>query len=147
MIEQHLKKEKNRDPLNSPNWVQTRITEATTGLLGMMRFADFDNPLLQEALGDILIYGNFKQNAYHLAAQAYQIGLMESPADPASKRLTNKLSGAAFQAQWPLAEVEANVKKELLKGEQLFQAVAADEALWISQGKDASAMFMSKYFK
>ena len=147
VIEQHLKKEKNRDPLNSPNWVQTRITEATTGLLGMMRFADFDNPLLQEALGDILIYGNFKQNAYHLAAQAYQIGLMKSPADPASKRLTNKLSGAATQAQWPLPEVEANVKKELLKGEQLFQAVAADEALWISQGKDASALFMSKYFK
>ena len=48
-----------------------------------------------------------------------------------TERHLNKYKDAAAQAQWPEPVVEATVKMELRKGEQLQQTIAKDEALWI----------------
>lgn len=147
VLEQHLKKEKSREVLKSPNWVKARLTEANGGVLGMMRFADFDNPVLQEAMGDLLYAGDWKQSAYHLSTQAYLIALRKAASPGDEKRLSNKLLDARLQSQGKEEEARATVQKELLKGESLQQAVATDEAAWIAMGKDASALFLSKYLR
>lgn len=44
---------------------------AIGGVTGMMYFADFDNPVLLEALGDLLSFGSRAENASHLAGLCY----------------------------------------------------------------------------
>ena len=46
-LEQSLRQETNKTFAASPNWMENRMKETKQGVLGMMRFADFDNPLLQ----------------------------------------------------------------------------------------------------
>lgn len=117
------------------------------GILGMMRFADFDNPLLQEALGDVLASGEMQINAAHLSGMAYL-------------NATQKLTGGEWQRV--LAKFSAIVetvpgavpKKEakalfggLYEGQQLAAKVRADELVWIQAGKDVSAEYSAKYLK
>jgi tetratricopeptide (TPR) repeat protein len=48
-----------------------QLDDAIFGVSGMMRFADFDNPLLLEALGDLLLAGDIRTNAAQLACLSY----------------------------------------------------------------------------
>lgn len=50
----------------------------------MMGFADYDNPHLQEALGDLLVSGNVRDNAAHLASLCYLHASLKIT-DPAEK--------------------------------------------------------------
>ncbi len=63
------------DAVNSrtaePTLTPKQLAAAIRGVSGMMRFADFNNPLLQEALGDLLLAGDLEANAAHLASLCY----------------------------------------------------------------------------
>ena len=50
---------------------EAQRAEAIRGVSGMMYFADFNNPILLEALGDLLISGDLRSNAAHLAGLCY----------------------------------------------------------------------------
>ena len=121
--------------------------EATAGVLGMMRFADYDNPILQEALGDILSAGEPKVDASHLAAMAYVQAGRKPMSDLEKKAVDRKLSVALNKAQWSQREAETELKKHVDQGNILTAAVTKDEAIWISEGKDVSVQFISKYYK
>lgn len=121
------------------------MEEARTGVLGMMRFADFDNPLLQEALGDILVAGEL-ENAGHLAAQAYLMALMHVKRKDEMPALQKKFQGARKEhTGWDQKEVQNDLKAGMAKGVALTEQVAKDEAGWIKEGKDAAAAFTQKY--
>ncbi|WP_174893714.1 hypothetical protein [Verrucomicrobium spinosum] len=57
---------------------------AIGGVIGMMYFAEFDNPILQEALGDLLSYGKMDGNASQLAGLCY-LHASEKVTDPEDK--------------------------------------------------------------
>jgi len=121
---------------------------ALQGILGMMRFADYDNPLLLEAAGDVLLCGEFESNAAHLACMAYWQAF-QNTADPAEKI---RLSGKCKQAQntidgFVAKTFQSNLAKGLARGKALNEKVRADELAWISENKDASAEFSEKYLK
>jgi hypothetical protein len=121
--------------------------EAIQGVLGMMRFADFDNPILQEALGDLLCAGQSDANASHLASLAY-LHASQKAADPADKnRLADKFKAAraTFIAGNQEEALIAELKEALAKGAKLAATVRNDEINWINQGKDPSAEFAQKY--
>ncbi len=126
--------------------LKVRLNEARKGVLGMMRFADFDNPLLQEALGDILASGGMKFSAGNLANEAYQMALTKVTAAEDVTRLQTKYRNVAAQnEEFKAKAVNADLKAAVERGVALAAKVAKDEAAWIKAGKDASAAFTAKY--
>lgn len=129
--------------------------DAIRGVLGMMRFADFDNPLLQEALGDLLCTGEADANATHLASLAYFHASQKAVSPEDKTRIAGKLHAARFTVVGEQSrdgrlspdEIEKELKSALGKGEKLAAAVRADEMAWIDAGKDVSAEFTGKYLK
>lgn len=128
---------------------------AIQGVLGMMRFADFDNPVLQEALGDLLCAGEANVNAAHLASLAY-LHAFQKVASPEDKtRVTRKLDAAQSTSSelrssgrgTSLETLGKELQLALVKGRGPAAAVRADELAWIREGKDVSAEFTRKYLK
>lgn len=117
--------------------------EALAGVTGMMRFADYDNPLLQEALGDVLIAGGIKDNASHLAAQAYLFASQGTRGTESARLLAKSTAAKAMQ------ETKADSQKALklaLAGAQTYvEQVWKDEREWIRKGVNVAAEFEKKY--
>ncbi len=137
-----------RQPMTKPRILTEQLRrEAIKGVLGMMRFADFDNPLLQEALGDLLTAGKREVNAAHLASLAYLHASKEAT-DPDEKlRLTKKFDMVriTFSDGLNPEKIELELKERLAIGEKLAAAVREDELTWIREKKDVSAEFARKY--
>ena len=121
--------------------------EAINGILGMMRFADFDNPLLLEALGDLLTTGKADANGTHLASLVYLHASQKVTAPDEQTRLAKKFAAArsTFIGGDELETLALELKEKLAKGEKLAASVRDDEIAWIQQGKDVSAEFTGKY--
>jgi tetratricopeptide (TPR) repeat protein len=121
------------------------LEEARKGVLGMMRFADFDNPLLQEALGDILASGELA-NAGHLAAQAYLMALKNVKSKSEMPRIQQKYAAARKDHKdFDEKGTQADLEMALTKGKALANDVARDEAGWIKAAEDATAKYAAKY--
>jgi tetratricopeptide (TPR) repeat protein len=120
--------------------------EALKGMLGMMRFADFDNPLLLEALGDVLTVGALEENASHLASRAYLLANRRSKADAEKERLWKKMesAGSTHERFVPLQATQA-LDAALTDARTFVAKVWADEKAWIAKGADVEAEFEKKY--
>ena len=129
------------------------LKKALKGILGMMRFGNFDSPILLEALGDLLI-ANRNTDAKRLAARAYL---------KAGYEVDNSLARAGYRnfaksilemqtvhenthtAIKP-ADLELNFKQELDEAENWYATVRRDEQQWIADGVDVDQAFTEKYF-
>lgn len=121
--------------------------DAIKGVLGMMRFADFDNPILQEALGDLLCTGKADVNASHLASLAYLHASQKATDTTEQTRLAKKwdVARSSFPDGMKQEGLILELKEGLSKGEKLATQVRDDELAWIQQNADVSAEFTRKY--
>ncbi len=119
---------------------------AIGGVTGMMYFTDFDNPILQEALGDLLSFGSGEDNAAQLASLCYLQASQRVAGSEEKKRLMDKvlkeISTSKGVDETTLKTVR---RKSLEQGEAYAKKVRADELAWIAAGKDVSADFQKKY--
>ena len=142
-----------KDPATSAatqagKWTKDQRQAALTGILGMMRFADFDNPILTEALGDVLRSGEADENAAHLAAQAFLQASRKSAKPADQERIGNKLEWAGMLTEgFQMRNEVKALNASLAEGAALAAKVRADEIAWIKAGKDADAEFQKKYLK
>ena len=122
--------------------------DAIKGIVGMMRFADFDNPILQEALGDLLCTGQVDTVSAHLAALTYLHASQKAINPDEQARLAKKFTTArsTFHDGMSPETLTAELKEALSKSEKLANQVREDEIEWISKGKNASEEFIQKYF-
>lgn len=121
---------------------------ALKGILGMMRFADFDNPLLTEALGDVLSGGKMDESAIHLAAQAYLQASRKSAGATDRKRIGDKLGEVGVLTErFKMSDEVKALDAALAEGTTFAANIRKDEIAWIRAGKDASAEFEKKYLK
>lgn len=129
-------------------FTESQRKAAIQGVKGMMYFADFDNPFLQEALGDLLSYGTMSENASQLAGLCY-LHASEKTADPLEKARLKMLMGIALHVSHLHNETELSktLTAAVAKGEKLNAAVRAEEMAWISAGQDATAEFQKKYLQ
>ncbi len=123
-------------------------SEAVRGVQGMMWFADHDNPLLLEALGDLLIFGSQQTNAAQLAALSYLHAAHKTLDEAERKRLLDQ-SKMALSMSHGYGE-DSNTLSNLLnrglaKGREYMESVRKDEMAWIAAGEDAGALFQKKY--
>ena len=119
---------------------------ALQGVLGMMRFADFDNPLLSLALGDLLALEiDGKRPPVH-AALAYE--LASTKVTPEAREKIQRRAVAVWP-DWsrPKARLEPLEKldKGLAEGRALQRKIRADEIAWIAAGADVDAKFRETY--
>jgi|GEM_PF-1015492 len=136
-----------------PSTPLDELQKAVKAILGMMRFANHENPLLLEALGDLLSKGNPFADAKRLAAMAYlkasyvvndeflknryrtlaTMALREQYADPTSKIVLS------------LNELESDFKKQLVEADRWYAGLRAKEISWIEKGLDPEKEFDALY--
>ncbi|WP_395733586.1 tetratricopeptide repeat protein [Prosthecobacter sp.] len=142
---------KEADMISSSSDAETTLSPenalaAIRGVAGMMRFADFDNPLLQEAMGDLLLSGDQEKNAAQLASICYMKAAQESADDEKKQALLAKCKMAGrFTPDFSMDLVQRQLHFGLKEGNSYFQTIREDEMDWIAAGKDASAEFQKKY--
>lgn len=137
------------DPLHpdDADAVARETGRAIKGVLGMMRFGRFDSPILLEALGDLLLYGDAVNDEQRLAARAYLKASYEVD-DPQAADAYRVLADRAMQSQenTNLQSVEADLRDEIQKADAFFAQIEADEARWAASGKDLDAEFQRVYY-
>jgi len=125
---------------------------AIKGLLGMMRFANHRNPLLLEALAELLVHPDGGWDAKHLAARAYLQASYQ--VEGTARDAYRKLAEAALELQvvdksshrqLKLAEVEPEFKAELADAEVWYAELKGRERDWIAKGLNADAEFDRLY--
>jgi tetratricopeptide (TPR) repeat protein len=129
---------------------------AIRGILGMMRFGQYDSPVLLEALGNLLSEGietRFALDAKQLAARAYLKAAYEVTDEDARKRYRELAEGALFfqvsishpPNQMKLDELEAKFQQEFADARDWSEKLRQDEMAWIRDGKDPEAEFAKLY--
>jgi len=121
------------------------LAQVRTGVLGMMRFAKYDHPILMESLGPYYIHKNKEQR---LRARAYlqaAAGASSEEARKAYRELASKI--LQMQQDVPLSTVESAFATELVEGAKMQAEIAADEARWIAAGVDVEAEFSKKWMQ
>ncbi|HZL88003.1 MAG TPA: hypothetical protein VFB96_06465 [Pirellulaceae bacterium] len=136
-------------------WNQYELSEedskaAVTGVLGMMRFANHENPLLLEALGDLLLdcQGGYK-DAKQLAARAYLKASYVVTGVPRQKYrelaqqalILQTREGIPQLRELPLQIVEAEFQQELDDADRWYGALHRQEQEWIREGVDVDLRF------
>ncbi|MEZ0385482.1 MAG: hypothetical protein ACAI34_00345 [Verrucomicrobium sp.] len=129
-------------------FTETQRQAAIRGVTGMMYFADFDNPILQEALGDLLSFGDMDTNASQLAGLCYLQAFQKAPDTEEKARLkllmSRALAGTRMKDEGHLLKI---LDKALGQGEAVNRDVRKDEVAWIAAGKDATQEYQRKYLQ
>ncbi len=125
--------------------------KAVQAVLGMMRFADYDNPLLLEVLGDLLIASGMPQDGKQLSARAYLAASYKFKGQPEEKEyralaeqaLQNQAGGN--DGQLALSSMEEEFRKERAAAEAWYKELEKKESTWIDQGLNADSEFDKLY--
>lgn len=130
------------------------LRAATNGVLGMMHFADYQSPILLEALGDLLVDGQLEENASQLAARAF-LQAAKATSDPETAERFKKMCDEALATSKGHQEdeqgrmrfgLEMRLDRELADATAWFTRIEADENQWIGQGRDVDQAFAEKYY-
>ena len=127
-----------------PQWLTgEERNHALKGVLGMMRFGNYDSPVLLEALGDILSIDSMSL----LAARAYLKASYEVEDAKVKEAYREKAQGAVRQQDGAYIEtLEPVFLEELAEAKEWYAQVEQDEARWIAEGKNLDATFSAKYY-
>ena len=130
-------------PFQSANARQAEIGRAIEGVSGMIRFGNYDSPILLSALGDLLKYGDSKR----LAARAYLRAAKEST-DANHVRILNEKAKSALEMQVgaDVDSVDKKLRDEMEQGQEFFARISADEHQWIEQDLNVDEKFKTKYY-
>jgi tetratricopeptide (TPR) repeat protein len=125
--------------------------DAIKGVLGMMRFANHENPLLLEALGDLLVDHYQMENGNRLAARAYLQASYQMK-DDAAREKYRKLVGVALDKQMeirkltePSPNLEDDFRAELAEAKLWYDELHGKELAWIRDGGNVDAEFDRLY--
>jgi hypothetical protein len=139
-------------------WDLAANQKAVQSVLGMMRFANHDNPLLLEALGDLLMAqgedtktgdGN-PGDAKALAARAYLLAARRTEGKTAESYRESARSAACLQVitrigDDSLPEIEKRLEVELADAQAWYDELVAKERAWIDAGADVEAEYDRLY--
>jgi tetratricopeptide (TPR) repeat protein len=134
---------------------------AVNGVLGMMRFGNFDSPVLLEALGDLLKHDLGLEpeiDEKQLAARAYPKASYSVPEGKARQSYREKARAVlCMQAkhrnavddddEMSLEDVESTFKKELSQADEWFASVRENELSWIQANKNLDEEFTKLYYE
>lgn len=121
--------------------------KAVKGILGMMKFGNYKSPVLLEVLGDLLInkdrHNEGNTSARQLAALAYK---------KASISFSDSIISSAYNFKSSIQYMEyrssttIKLEDELIKGEEFFNEIRANEVKWIEEGLNPEEKFAEVYY-
>jgi tetratricopeptide (TPR) repeat protein len=125
---------------------------AVRGVLGMMRFGNYDSPVLCEALSDLLL-ADWNHDAKRLAARALLMASYRVE-DEGSRSAYRDKAAATLMEQTPtprqhrgmtLEELEHSLAQELEAARRYSAELEAREREWIENGDDVDALFAATF--
>ena len=149
--------EKHQPEWNAPSGENPNLNNALHGVLGMMRFGNYNSPVLLEALGDLLLESGetWWEHARQLAARAYLHASYVVDDKEAAAAYCQLTRGALRKQTVPsfgtgitkmtLDDIERDLKPELAEAEAWFAELKANERRWIAEGADVEAKFAATY--
>ena len=121
---------------------------AIKGVLGMMRFGNFDSPVLLEAFAHLVMFE--EDQAKQLAARALLKAALETAeADVAATEKYVTMAGKAIEMQTgvDLEDISIELQQEIQAGDDYFAEIIENEKAWIAAGKDVEAEYAKVYFQ
>lgn len=137
--------------LASKNLSEGWREQAIRGIEGMMRFGRHDSPILNEALGDLLM-GYGENSEQRLASRAYLKAATRAHPEAiphyrlaAEAALGSQRHSQVRRRDVELESVESEFLRETAEGEAWFDRIAADEARWIAEGVGPEGQYDARY--
>jgi tetratricopeptide (TPR) repeat protein len=133
---------------------QKDVDEAVKAILGMMRFADYGNPILLQALADLLGHPyNMPEGSNLLAARAIlkkgyfqqDQSFSKSSSEQAKIALQHQLRSNNPPSNSTLEQVKTQFLEELADAEQWYEELRAKELGWIASGENPETEFDKLY--
>ncbi|AXT57242.1 hypothetical protein J8L88_01560 [Aquimarina sp. MMG015] len=145
---------KKADTIEKKLLPKEELQKAIKGVMGMMKFGNYDSPILLEALGDLLMASGWKSGARQLAARAYFKASYHSK-EKATKELYDQKIALTLYYQYTkrrgnrftIDELEKSLKEEITEGTAYYEKIRKDEIRWIELGKDPEIEFSKKYYQ
>lgn len=137
------------------------LEKAVAGITGMMKFGNFDSPVLLEVLGDLLLSSNeFREydgddyrlgSAKHLAARAYLKAAYLMKEDEARQAYYQRALEMSLMV-YPRYHTSLNhlheiLRREIEEGQTFYEEVREKEMRWIKNGLDPEQEFKAHYYK
>lgn len=131
------------------------IDGAIAGVLGMMKFGNYDSPVLLEALGDLLVSRGFDFDAKQLAARAYlkasyevqEKTVQQVYRDKAKSCLKFQTRENGGEGEFTLAELESQFQSELNEANVWYEIIKKKEKEWVTAGGNVEQAFESEYYE
>lgn len=157
-----LKERHFKDAIAAGSNKNAEIAKAIKGVSGMMKFGNYDSPVLLECLGDLLYARKHGQlrGAGHLASRAYMKAGLSMPNDSlkaiyfdkAKQSIEKKYAdrGTIVEENYPvitMKKLEQTLKLEILTADQWFETVENNEQAWIDSNMNADSMFAVTYYE
>lgn len=131
----HLEKGMNKSP-----WTLADSQAGVRAMNEVLRSVSDSDPMLLEALGDLLCERSFDFNdGGRHAALAYVKAANNFPDALDVKRIDyHKLARSAVREypQWQLAPYENDLRREIIEAKRWFQKIADEQKEWVSSGED-----------
>lgn len=151
---------------------KAELAKAIKGVSGMMTFANYQSPVLLEALGDLLLHTNSVGGAGHLGSRSYLKASYEVK-DEAVKKLYHKKADKAREwtygpemyynrmgidsvlymespemgnPLYRMDQLEIALKLEVQSAEIWYDSIRVNEMNWIKEGKNPDSMFAITYY-
>lgn len=145
---------KSGDNLKSKSLPNKELQKAIKGIMGMMKFGNYDSPVLLEALGDLLMANGWKKGARQLAARAYFKASYHSTEKATKLLYDQKIAFTLYYqytkkggSRFTINAVEKSLKKEIAEGEKYYEKIREAEIGWIANGQNPEVEFSKKYYK
>ncbi len=126
------------------------VDAALRGVRGMLRFGQWDSPILLEVMGDLLAYHDTRSYLARrrLSARAYLLAAKGITDDSARLRY-RALAFASIEGQTKvtLQGIEKALEREMKRGRRWWGAVERNEKRWVSAGADMDKRFDRAYYR
>lgn len=128
---------------------EDEIKKAVKGILGMMRFGNYNSPILLNALGDVLLNETYSEpGAKRLAAMAYMASELYNVGSVSLKTKEN------IEIFMSMQERDKNTYEELLKeikkgiqiGKSRYAEIEKKERNWVVENKDLDVEFAQDFY-
>ena len=123
--------------------------KAVKGVLGMMRFGNYNSPILLNALGDLLLADSYNTpSAKRLATMAYMASDLYNAGSVSLKTKENIQLFLSMQEsdKNTYEELLKEVKKGILIGKSRYAEIEKKERNWVAENKDLDVEFAQDFY-
>ncbi len=128
---------------------EDEIKKAVKGILGMIRFGNYNSPVLLDALGDVLLNETYSEpGAKRLSAMAYMASELYNLGSISLKTKENIQLFLSMQERDKntYEELLEEVKKGIKIGKNRYAEIEKKERNWVAENKDLDVEFAQDFY-